>query len=654
MGRKTLRRRRTLLIVLVLAASLPVIPAAAAQEDGSRDNTATDAAAAAEPTEILVRNRGGLRPLSDDSSDWVAVEPEAGETTEEAFDRLSLALGDANVAYNLTYHLHGNPNDEFFWAQWNFGAVDVVSAWDHTMGAGATVAVIDTGVGLGGEDLTCHAFVAPYNSFTGTPGLGAVTDVDGHGTHVTGTVAQCTDNFVGVAGVAPDVSVMPVKATNDATGLATSLSLAAGIDWAVANGADVINASLGRDCAATWPTCSDAVVNDAIDAADAAGVVVVVSAGNDGTGFVATPANHPKAIAVGATTISNSRASYSSYGSALDFMAPGGSSGAGILQETLNGGWGYYYYTGTSSAAPHVAAAAALMVAVRPSITPDQVKSVLRGTATDLGPAGWDQQHGDGLIQAGAAVAEAANPSNPCPPGPDCDAFYTINTGGQWGLWDEVSLFSGISNFYYGNPGDVGFSGDWNCNGVATPGLYRQSDGFVYLRNSNTQGVADITFFFGNPGDVPVAGDFNNDGCDTVSLYRPSQGKFFVINELGEDGGGLGAAETSYFFGNPGDKPFAGDYDGDGIDTFGLHRESTGFVYFRNSHTQGNADAQFIYGNPGDILFAGDWDGDGDDTVAVYRPGNGTLYVKLTNTAGNADHEMLVGYYPQLANASAT
>lgn len=294
------------------------------------------------------------------------------------------------------------------------------------------------------------------------------------------------------------------------------------------------------------------------------------------------------------------------------------------------------------------------MLAVRPSITRQQIQSVLRGTGIDLGAPGWDQEHGDGLVQIGAAVAEAANPSNPCDPGPDCDAFYTINNGGQWGLWDEVSLFSGISNFYYGNPGDLGFSGDWNCNGVATPGLYRQSDGFVYLRNSNSQGNADITFFFGNPGDVPVAGDFNNDGCDTVSLYRPSKGEFFVINELGEDGGGLGPAETSYLFGNPGDKPFSGDFDGDGIDTFGLHRESTGFVYFRNSHTQGNADSQFIFGNPGDILFAGDWDGDDDDTVAVYRPGNGFLYVKLTNTVGNADHEMLVGFFPQVANASGT
>mgnify|MGYP000455815142 CR=1 FL=1 len=76
---------------------------------------------------------------------------------------------------------------------------------------------------------------------------------------------------------------------------------------------------------------------------------------------------------------------------------------------------------------------------------------------------------------------------------------------GQWWLRDPVTGES--TRFYYGNPGDVPFMGDWNCDGVDTPGLYRQSDGYVYLRNSNTQGVADLKFFFGNPGDIPLTGN---------------------------------------------------------------------------------------------------------------------------------------------------
>jgi hypothetical protein len=200
------------------------------------------------------------------------------------------------------------------------------------------------------------------------------------------------------------------------------------------------------------------------------------------------------------------------------------------------------------------------------------------------------------------------------------------------------------TNFFYGNPGDFPMMGDWNCDGVDTPGLYRQSDGFVYLRNSNSQGVADIRFFFGNPGDIPLAGDFNGDGCDTVSIHRASEARIYVINALGANDGGLGAADFNYVFGNPGDKPFVGDFDGNGVDTVGLHRESTGFVYFRNSHTQGNADDQFFFGDPGDRLVAGDWGiVDKTDTPAVFRPNNTTFYFRFTNSQGNADLTLSFG-----------
>ncbi len=210
---------------------------------------------------------------------------------------------------------------------------------------------------------------------------------------------------------------------------------------------------------------------------------------------------------------------------------------------------------------------------------------------------------------------------------------------GKWHLYNEDGLLD--TSFYYGNPGDYPFVGDWNCNTIETPGLYRQSDGYVYLRSSNTQGVADIKFYFGNPGDVPIAGDFNGDGCDTVSIYRPSNQTFYIINELGSNDGGLGAADFDYVFGNPGDKPFVGDFDADGIETVGLHRESTGLVYFRNTHSQGNADNQFIFGDPGDRLVAGDWNANGTFSPALFRPSNTTTYFRYTNTQGNADNEYI-------------
>lgn len=218
------------------------------------------------------------------------------------------------------------------------------------------------------------------------------------------------------------------------------------------------------------------------------------------------------------------------------------------------------------------------------------------------------------------------------------DTVGLVDSGsGLWYLRDEAGV---VTSFYYGNPADYPMMGDWDCDGDDTPGLYRRSDGYVYLRNSNTQGVADIKFFFGNPGDIPLAGDFNGDDCDTVSIYRPTEARFYIINVLGTNDGGLGAAEFSYLFGNPGDKPFVGDFNGDDIDTIGLHRESTGLVYFRQSHTQGIADGQFVYGNPGDRLVAGDWGiVDDVDTPALFRPGNSVFYFRYTNTQGVADSQ---------------
>jgi subtilisin family serine protease len=207
-------------------------------------------------------------------------------------------------------------------------------------------------------------------------------------------------------------------------------------------------------------------------------------------------------------------------------------------------------------------------------------------------------------------------------------------TQGLWHLRTRTGL---DTQFYYGNPGDYPIVGDWDCDGIDTPGMYRRTDGYVYLRNSNSQGTADIRFFFGDPGDMPLAGDFDGDGCDTVSIYRPGTAQVFVIDRLGVDDGGLGAAEVSYYFGNPGDKPVVGDFDGDGVATIGLHRESTGFVYFRQTHTEGVADGEFFFGDPGDRLVAGDWLATGIETVTVFRPADATFYMRHSNTQGVAD-----------------
>jgi hypothetical protein len=178
----------------------------------------------------------------------------------------------------------------------------------------------------------------------------------------------------------------------------------------------------------------------------------------------------------------------------------------------------------------------------------------------------------------------------------------------------------------YGLPSDYPIAGDWDGNGTTTIGIYR--NGSFYLRNSNTIGFADVVFAFGAPGDQPVAGDWNNDGVDTIGVYR--NGTFFLRNS-----NDTGPAETVFALGIPGDVAITGDWNHDGFDTTGVFRPSNGALYLKNANTTGFADIQINYGLPGDKPVAGDWNNDGTDTIGVYR--NGTFYLRNSNTIGFAD-----------------
>lgn len=237
---------------------------------------------------------------------------------------------------------------------------------------------------------------------------------------------------------------------------------------------------------------------------------------------------------------------------------------------------------------------------------------------------------------AALVAAEAFRVSGACNPptqtAPDAAGVGSVDTTrGYWYLRDPLT--GATTAFYYGNPDDDPFMGDWNGDGVDTPGLYRRSDGYVYLRNSNTQGIADVSYYFGNPSDVPIAGDFDGDGRDTVAIYRPSNQRFYVINRLGSGDAGLGAADYDFPFGNPGDQPIVADFDGDGTDIVGIYRPSTGLVSFASP-----ALSSFSYGAPGDHALVGAWEGGSVDTIAVQRPRSNVFFLRSSNTAGAADH----------------
>jgi hypothetical protein len=180
----------------------------------------------------------------------------------------------------------------------------------------------------------------------------------------------------------------------------------------------------------------------------------------------------------------------------------------------------------------------------------------------------------------------------------------------------------------YGLPGDYPVVGDWDGNGTATIGVYR--NGYFYLRNSNTLGFAEIVFPFGTPGDQPVAGDWNGDGIDTIGVYRPLMGQFLLRNNNSD-----GTIDASFYLGNVGDVGIAGDWNGDGLDTTGVFRPSNGILFLKNTNSTGFADIALNYGLPGDRPLTGDWNNDGIDSIGIYR--NGAFYLRNSNTIGFAD-----------------
>ncbi len=395
------------------------------------------------PDRVLVRVADGtpaavLGPEAAPIFDrWYAVPTLPGEDPADGVQRLEslkyIEVAEVDRVIRLEPHravaadFSGTdsvtPNDPLYHLQWHLPAIEAPDAWETNAGSGVVVAIVDSGISLGGDDLDCRPLAGEFNAFTNTSAPGAGADDNGHGTHVAGTVGQCTNNGVGVAGVAGGASLMAVKVL-DATGSGPNSIIASGIVWAATNGADIINLSLGS-------TCPSAIQFDAVDTAIAAGVVVIAATGNDGdepgyAGEINSPACHSDVIAVGATDQYDALAYYSSWGSQIDVVAPGGDNRAdlngdgyidGVLQETFENGNPaeviYGFKQGTSMATPHVSGTAALMLSANPAATIDQVKKALEVTATDLGASGWDMYYGHGLIDAERAVDAVLDTESP-------------------------------------------------------------------------------------------------------------------------------------------------------------------------------------------------------------------------------------------------
>ncbi len=196
--------------------------------------------------------------------------------------------------------------------------------------------------------------------------------------------------------------------------------------------------------------------------------------------------------------------------------------------------------------------------------------------------------------------------------------FFDASTG-RW-------RFDDGKDFYFGNPGDSPMLCDWDGDGEDTVGLYRRHSGFLYLRNTNTQGVAEKEIFFGIPEDAPVCGDWNGDGVDTVGVFRPSQSRFYLRNSNTQ-----GFADLSFTVSDATGVPVAGDFDGDGTDTVGLWNPATGRVAIAGGTNDAPPILTRNFGVPGDQLLVGDWERDGTDQLGVYRSG-GAIHLEFSNS----------------------
>jgi len=296
------------------------------------------------------------------------------------------------VEPEVVIELTNYPNDPLYDRQWHLKAMGAPEAWASTArGNGVVVAVVDTGVSKV-EDLEGTTMLKGA-SFV--PNTRSADDDQGHGTHVAGTIAQTTNNGKGVAGVAPDATILPVKVLSK-YGFGSASWIAAGIDYAVDEGADVINLSLGGGYSG--------VIHNAVKKARAKGVLVVAAAGNSGKRGVGYPGGLEETIGVSATGPDGSIAPYSSFGKGVDIAAPGGDkrvTGGGVLQNTIDGRGGDHYveFQGTSMATPHVAGAAAVLLSQ--GTPPDEVERVLLESARG---DGWDEKYGHGQLDLAAAT----------------------------------------------------------------------------------------------------------------------------------------------------------------------------------------------------------------------------------------------------------
>lgn len=365
-----------------------------------------------------------LYRLAGPGADVLAADLANNELVEGVEADLIYSLPDAGVsvldgpdaeAPEVTKGPRFDPDDPMFGLQWHMEQIRAPEAWTSEKGDGVIVAVIDTGVAWKDADGVRRLPDLAQTKFTEgesfIKGLPEGLDDHAHGSHVAGTIAQSTDNGIGVTGVAFESTIMPLKVLS-ADGRGSVAGIADAIRYAADHDADVINMSLGG------PLPSK-VLAKAIEYAHKKGVTTVCAAGNERRSRVGYPAANKYAVAVSAVDYGRQLTFYSNWGKDIDVAAPGGDTRSdkngdghpdGVLQNTIKVQKplenDYLWFQGTSMASPHAAGVAALIVGTGVT-NPDEVERVMKETAVHPDKKDWDQKFGAGIIDAAAAVKKA-------------------------------------------------------------------------------------------------------------------------------------------------------------------------------------------------------------------------------------------------------
>ncbi|MFB9414549.1 S8 family serine peptidase [Dactylosporangium matsuzakiense] len=408
--------RRMAVVAIALAVAVPTGPAAFAappaesniinQNPPRPDRSPGSHEPDFDPHAVLVQFKPGASAAATDRAVKSRNAQMAGAVAGTRFVRVTgqaaapdllhaLSQDPAVAAVSLDYKRRASkvPNDPLYVSNQvaYLHEIQLDSAWNRSIGStDQVIAVIDSGVDGTHPDLAGRV-LAGYNAITNTgTAVGANSDDNGHGTMVSGVAAANTDNGIGIAGVAWNARVMPVKVL-DSAGTGNDSDIAEGITWAADHGAKIINLSLGGPG-------DSAVLHDAVTYATNKGAILVVAAGNTGDGTVQYPAAYPEVLAVAATDSSARISDFSTRGDWVDVAAPG----FRIVSTGPN--HNYYFASGTSFAAPMVSGVAALMRANNPALTPAQLTATIRAKAQEAGPRGLDPYYGTGVLDASASV----------------------------------------------------------------------------------------------------------------------------------------------------------------------------------------------------------------------------------------------------------